>query len=88
VAGVDVPTFYHRTQDVCVALGPDLTLAATSGIGVAIPPPYFEPRWQTFPSLMRTTLVELDRLVANWPPFNRLGDHVMLQFVKRGGAHA
>lgn len=93
VAGFDVDTFFHRTDDVAATLGPDLTLAGVTGIGVALPPPYFEPRWQTFPPFLRTTLAAVDSIISFWPPFNRLGDHVLLQFVKQspsipGRAHA
>lgn len=87
VAGFDVPTFYHRARDVSAALGSDLTLAAVTGVGVAIPPPYFEPRWQTFPPFVRSTLAHLDAAIAGWPGFNRLGDHILLRFVKRRSAH-
>lgn len=86
IAGLDVQTFYHRNDDVAAALAPDLTLTAVTGIGVAIPPPYFELRWRTFPSFVRTTLAEVDGMIAAWPPFNRLGDHVLLQFVKRASS--
>jgi hypothetical protein len=30
----------------------------------------------------------VDALLAPWPPFNRIGDHVLLQFSKRGDRHA
>jgi hypothetical protein len=30
----------------------------------------------------------VDALLAPWPPFNRLGDHVMLQFRKRDDVYA
>jgi SAM-dependent methyltransferase len=88
VAGVDVPTYYHRTRDVAAALGAQFTLASVTGVGVAIPPPYFEPRWQRLPSIVRAPLAAVDSAIAAWPPFNRLGDHALLQFVKREAAHA
>jgi SAM-dependent methyltransferase len=88
VAGVEVPTFYHRISDVQAALGPALRLQGVEGIGVAIPPPYLEPRWQRLPKPARVIVTQLDALVAPWPPFNRIGDHVLLHFVKRGDADA
>ena len=51
VAGVEVPTFYHRIADVRTALGGDLSLDTVEGIGVAVPPPYLEPRWQALPQV-------------------------------------
>lgn len=88
VAGIDVPTFYHRISDVRAALGPDLILETIQGIGVAIPPPYLEPRWQNLPKSVRVMVERIDALLAPWPPFNRVGDHVLLHFVKRGDVHA
>lgn len=88
VAGVDVPTFYHRVSELRAALGADVALTAITGIGVTIPPPYLESHWQRLPRLARRTCVAVDRLLAPWPPFNRLGDHVLLQFTKRRSAHA
>lgn len=88
VAGIDVPTFYHRVNEVRTAMGPDFDLEATTGIGVAVPPPYLESRWQTLPAALRDTIAGLDRAIAAWPPFNRLGDHLLLQFTKRRSAHA
>ena len=53
VAGVEVPTFYHRNGEVGVALGDEFTLDAAVGIGVMVPPPYLEARWQRVPALIR-----------------------------------
>ncbi len=83
VAGIDVPTFYHRIADVRSALEPDLRLHMIEGIGVVLPPPYLEPRWQRLPKPLRGMVAHLDALLAPWPPFNRVGDHVLLHFVKR-----
>ena len=88
VAGVDVPTFYHRISHVRAALGPDLVLRSIEGVGVAIPPPYLESRWQQLPEVIRGAVVHLDAVLSPWPPFNRAGDHVLLVFVKRGSARA
>ena len=87
VAGVPVPTFYHRIREVRAALGPGVRLRHVEGIGVALPPPYLEPRWQKLPKPVRGMVTALDGLLAPWPPFNRAGDHVLLHFVKRA-AHA
>lgn len=88
VAGVAVPTFYHRITDVRRALGAGVELISIAGVGVVVPPPYLEPRWRRLPALARRLCVSADRLVASWPPFNRMGDHVLLHFVKARGAHA
>lgn len=88
VAGISVPTFYHRVREVRAALGDEVPLSGITGIGVTIPPPYLEARWQGLPRLARRACVAADRLLAPWPPFNRLGDHMLLQFTKRRHGHA
>jgi SAM-dependent methyltransferase len=87
VAGVSVPTFYHRVGDLRRALGHDMVLLQVEGIGVAIPPPYFEPRWQAIPAFVRRLVTRVDGAVSAWPVFNRVGDHLLLHFAKRV-AHA
>ena len=42
VAGIDVPTFYHRTSDVAASLGDGFVNDAVIGIGVMVPPPSIE----------------------------------------------
>jgi ubiquinone/menaquinone biosynthesis C-methylase UbiE len=80
VAGVDVPTYYHSVAEVRQALGADLTLDAIVGIGVLTPPIYLEPRWSRLPAGLRAAVDLADRLVCRVPPFNRLGDHILLSF--------
>lgn len=82
VAGIDVPTFYHTPSYVTQALSPTLSLRRVDGIGVTIPPPYLEARWSTLPGFVRQIAAGVDRVVSPWPPFNRLGDHVLMRFEK------
>ena len=88
VGGLDVPTYYHRIADIRAALGDRVVLDQIEGIGVAIPPPYLEPRWRALPTSVRGLMTALDRVIAPWPPFNRVGDHVLLHFVKRSAGNA
>ena len=82
VAGVDVPTYFHRIGDVVNTLSRALQLKAIAGIGVALPPPYFESRWQTLWPFVRAGIASVDAVLTPCPPFNRLADHVLLQFVR------
>jgi SAM-dependent methyltransferase len=83
VAGIDVPTFYHRTSDVGAALGAAFSCEATIGIGVLVPPPYLEPRWQQVPLSLRRIAAGVDRVIGSWPLVNHLGDHTLTRWVKR-----
>lgn len=83
VAGIEVPTFYHRTADLAAALGEAFRLEKTIGIGVCVPPPYLEPRWQQVPDSLRHLASAVDRTLGAWPLMNQLGDHTLTRWVKR-----
>jgi SAM-dependent methyltransferase len=87
VAGVDVPTFYHRRTDVHACLGDAFTLDAAIGIGVAVPPPFLESRWQQVPAVMRRAAAAIDRVTGAWPVLNQLGDHSLTRWVKSTVPH-
>ena len=87
VAGIDVPTFYHRGGDVAAALGDQFTCDATIGVGVFVPPPYLEPRWQQLPGPVRRAAAGIDRFAGAWPLLNQLGDHTLTRWVKRRESH-
>jgi hypothetical protein len=82
VAGVDVPTFYHRRRDLHACLGEAFTLDGAIGIGVMVPPPYLEPHWQHVPLAIRRAAAGIDRLAGSWPLVNHLGDHTLTRWVK------
>ena len=72
VAGVDVPTFYHRTPRRARRARPRTSRSTASiGIGVVIPPPYLEPRWQRCRPPFAAPRPASIALTAAWPPFNR-----------------
>jgi SAM-dependent methyltransferase len=87
VAGIDVPTFYHRTSDVAAVLGERFDLDAAIGIGVMVPPPYLEPRWLQVPPAIRRVAAGVDRVAGAWPIVNQLGDHTLTRWVKRRATH-
>ena len=87
VAGIDVPTFYHRLGDVAASLGEEFVRDATVGVGVMVPPPYLEPRWLQLPQVMRKMAAGVDRFAGSWPVINRLGDHTLSRWVKRRANH-
>lgn len=87
VAGVEVPTFYHRRSEVHACLGEGFTLDRAIGIGIAVPPPFLEPRWQQVPGLIRRAAAGIDRVAAAWPLLNQLGDHTLTRWVKSRVTH-
>jgi ubiquinone/menaquinone biosynthesis C-methylase UbiE len=87
VAGIDVPTFYHRTGEVAAALGDGFLRDAVIGIGVMVPPPYLETRWRQLPAAVRGGVAALDRLTGPWPIVNQLGDHTLSRWVKQRVNH-
>lgn len=87
VAGINVPTFYHRTCDVADALGNDFVRDEVIGIGVMVPPPYLEPRWLQMPAPLRRAAAGVDRVAGSWPLLNQLGDHILSRWVKRRQPH-
>jgi SAM-dependent methyltransferase len=88
VAGIDVPTYYHQTSDLAAALGPAFTLDTTIGVGVMVPPPYLEPRWQQVPAAIRRLAGGFDRVAGSWPLVNHLGDHTLTRWQKQRVGHA
>jgi len=87
VAGVEVPTFYHQQDDISATLGHGFALVNTIGIGVLVPPPYLEPRWQQVPRAIREAVAGVDRATAGWPLLNQLGDHTLMCWVKSRVMH-
>jgi SAM-dependent methyltransferase len=87
VAGISVPTFYHRTSDVAAALGDGFCRDAEIGIGVMVPPPYLESRWQQVPQGVRKCAARFDRVGGAWPLVNQLGDHTLTRWVKERVNH-
>lgn len=87
VAGVEVPTYYHRRSDVHACLGEGFALDGAVGIGVVVPPPFLEPRWQHVPGVIRRAAAGVDRIAASWPLLNQLGDHTLTRWVKSRVTH-
>ena len=80
VEGLGVPTYYHRVRDVEAALGRGFALWRVTGLSVWVPPPYLEARWSALTPPARRALAAIDMTLSPHWPFNRLGDHVLLEF--------
>jgi SAM-dependent methyltransferase len=87
VAGINVPTFYHRRGDLQASLGESFRLDAAIGVGVTVPPPYLEPRWQQVPAPIRHVAMRVDHIAAGLPLINHLGDHSLTRWLRSREAH-
>jgi SAM-dependent methyltransferase len=81
VAGIAVPTHYHRVGDLQRALAPAFRLVRLRALGLVLPP-YAEARWRTWPRALRRAVARVDAGLAPLAPFNRVGDHVLMEFVR------
>jgi hypothetical protein len=83
VEGIPVLTKYHRPSDVVRALGPGHVVVGLRGLAVMVPPPHLAHRWQQFPRGLRRIVERLDTSLAERRPFTRMGDHFLIELVKR-----
>ena len=83
VEGIPVLTRYHRRSDVVRALGPGWVVTGLRGLGVMVPPPYFAHRWQQLSPRTRRAIERIDTFLADRRPFAYLGDHFLIELVKR-----
>lgn len=58
---------------------PFFRLRGCKGIGVAVPPSYVEHVARRYPRALKG-LIAIDRIVAAWPVFRVVGDHMLLLF--------
>lgn len=71
--------WYPSIKTLRQMLAPHFQLRRVIGLGVCLPPSYLEPVITERPRLLRW-LQRFDRLTRNHWPFNRLADHVILEF--------
>jgi SAM-dependent methyltransferase len=83
IEGIKVPTFYHRPRRIMNALGTGFSLRRLLGLAVVVPPPYLAGTWSGAPPRLRRSASTLDGLLSGRAPFNRLGDHFLIDIVKR-----
>jgi ubiquinone/menaquinone biosynthesis C-methylase UbiE len=79
VGGVSVKVRYHTVKHLRKAFWPYFDLRSWTGIGVAVPPTYLESLAQRHPAFL-SQLRSVDRVIASWPVFRSIGDHVLLSF--------
>lgn len=83
VEGIPVPTYYHRPADVMRALGPDFTLRRLTGLAILVPPPWLAHGWARVPARVRRAVSRLDSRIGSLVGVRHLGDHFLMDIVKR-----
>ena len=83
IEGIKVPTFYHSPRRIMNALGTGFSLRRLLGLAVVVPPPYLAGPWSGAPPRLRRSASALDGLLSGRAPFNRLGDHFLIDIVMR-----
>jgi ubiquinone/menaquinone biosynthesis C-methylase UbiE len=83
VGQIPMTTYYHDTKQLSKWLGSNFTLLEIQGVSVIVPPTYFESLPQRLPRIFKY-LTRLDVRLNQHPPFNRIGDFMILTFKHTG----
>jgi len=70
---------YPTVRTLRKQLSPFFVLRSYRGIGIAVPPSYFEPLARRYPGVL-AQLRAIDAMISGWPLFRVIGDHVLLCF--------
>jgi SAM-dependent methyltransferase len=79
LGGVEVEVHYPTLRELQTKFSPYFRLSSCRGIGVTVPPSYLEHIATKHERVLRS-LRALDTVIATWPGFRLLGDHMLLCF--------
>jgi SAM-dependent methyltransferase len=79
-------TWYHTASAVQRAFAPAFAMRRCRALPLLLPPPYLAGLWDRWPGLWQRLVPWEDRLAARWP-WNRWGDHVVLELVRQQDGH-
>ena len=82
VEGIEVPTYFHRSRAIERALGPGYATVERRGLAVFVPP-FLNDGWRKLPGHFRSATQRLESRLAPHFPWNRFGDHFLIEIVKR-----
>jgi SAM-dependent methyltransferase len=77
-----VKVYYPTIRQARRVFAPDFRLSRSGGLGVLLPPPYTE-RWARTHARLVASLDRLERRVESWPLVPWLGDHYILELVRK-----
>jgi SAM-dependent methyltransferase len=78
---IPVSVRYFTMNDIRKFFRPFFSLRACRGIGVTVPPSYVESFARRHPGLLKK-LQATDRVIAGWPGFRSVGDHMLLSLTR------
>jgi ubiquinone/menaquinone biosynthesis C-methylase UbiE len=77
VEGIKFKTFYFSVKDIMLALGSNFKLLKVKSLALFTPIPQMEKIPAKFPRLAKI-LNRIDEKIATVPPFNKIGDHIII----------
>jgi ubiquinone/menaquinone biosynthesis C-methylase UbiE len=77
IEGIKFQTYYFSSGDVMKALGKDFKLLKLKGLALFTPIPQMEKIPKKYPQLAKA-LNKIDENISGVPPFNRIGDHIIV----------
>jgi SAM-dependent methyltransferase len=81
--GISMRTYFHDPRTVAALFSREgFELVAMRAVGLTTPPTRFRDFYERHPRLFRL-LEPVENLLSRFPPFNRLGDHVLLHLKHR-----
>lgn len=81
LGSITFPVQYPTVAELRRLFAPSFLLRSHIGVGVAVPPSYLEPWAKKHPKVLQF-LQRVDGIIAGWPGFRAIGDHVLLHFEK------
>ena len=84
VANVRMMTYYHSIRTMKKWMGDQFELLEVQGLSIFIPPSYYRSFPQRLPTIFNF-LSKLEKRFSRVPPFNRLGDFIILTFKYQKG---
>jgi hypothetical protein len=80
---ITVPVWYPTVSAMRRSFAPWFRLRSFRAVGLFVPPSYVEPWLRSHKSVL-ARLETIDRIFAAWPVLRGVGDHVLLEFERRG----
>lgn len=81
IGGIKIPVSYPTAGEISRTFSPCFTLLSRRAIGLFVPPSYVDP-WMRRHEKLLARLEAFDQCCSDWPLLCRVGDHMLLEFVR------